>query len=49
MDAPIVRRVRRPKWYLSFELVCLILMAAFMAGVFVGHGITVIEKWLCCR
>jgi hypothetical protein len=49
MDAPIVRRVCRPKWYLSFELACLILMAAFMTGVFVGHEIAELEKWLCCR
>jgi hypothetical protein len=49
VESPIVRRMRRPKWYLNFELACLILLAAFLAGIFVGHEIAELEKWLCCR
>lgn len=50
MGIPIpVKAWRRPKWYLSFELACIIAPVIFGAGLVVGHWLAELEKWLCCR
>lgn len=45
MGRPIAAcRDRRPSWYLSFEMVCLILMASFVSGTFSGIYIATLVK-----
>lgn len=44
-EVPLIAiRERRPSWYLSFEMTCIICAAAFIAGTFTGVLLAYLER-----
>jgi hypothetical protein len=46
---PVLLRSRRPKWYIGWEVTCIVAVIALSAGVWVGSWLVELEKWICCR
>lgn len=41
---PLAYRDRRPSWYVSFEMTCILCTAAFVSGTFTGILLAYIER-----